>query len=75
MTRRARVDEVLAETAGLTAKRGERPSGGVCGLGFEMALRAEERRPRMRWTHEPWAHRRWWNRIAFVNLKQEEETI
>ena len=74
MTRRVRVDEVLAETSGLATQPRERPDSGA-GLAFEVALRTEERRPRMRWRHEPWAHRRWWARTAFVNLKQEEETI
>ena len=74
-SRRVRVDEVLAETEGIATEPRERPDSGVGGLAFEVALRTDERRPRMRWTHDPWAHRRWWNRIAFVNLKQEEETI
>lgn len=74
-SRRVRVDEVLAETEVIATEPRERPDSGVGGLAFEVALRTGERRPRMRWTHEPWAHRRWLNRIAFVNLNQEERTI
>lgn len=74
-THRVRVDEALAKTESLGTAARERPDSGVGGLASEVALRAEERRPRMRWTHEPWAHRRWWARTIFVNLNQEEETI
>ena len=75
-SRRIRVDEARRETETVFAEpRRERPTGGICGLSALVSLRTGERCPRLRWTHEPWAHRRWWNRIAFVNLKQEEETI
>lgn len=74
-TRRVRVDEVLTKTEGIATEPRERPDSGVGGLAFEVALRTEARRPRMRWSHEPWAHRRWWERTAFVNLNQEEETL
>ena len=71
--RRERIDEMRAETAGCIAERGDRPDS-VCGVAAGVCLRSENRFPR-EWRHEPWAHRHWWTRRAFVNLKQEGVTI